>query len=155
MAALSRELTGACKLCLKASIVFLMTGLLTGVWKYRQMMRSESGRAGHYVDVAHRASLMYSNASLLLAVCGQLSVFSSQTNIKAARATLSYFAMAIVTYIVHGIQNDTTNQIQQTKTQAPGAVPLWLLKLFMNTLVLAEVGGSGILGLGAWKFLEQ
>eukprot|EP01064_Diplonema_japonicum_P023111 TRINITY_DN3355_c1_g4_i1.p1 TRINITY_DN3355_c1_g4~~TRINITY_DN3355_c1_g4_i1.p1 ORF type:complete len:153 (+),score=33.22 TRINITY_DN3355_c1_g4_i1:62-520(+) len=148
------KLAKATKLCVKGSIVFFMTGLLSGVWKYRQMMSSSAGRANHYVDVAHRSSLMYANASVLLAMCSQLSVYPSSVNEKAAKATLTFFGLAIGSYLLHGLQNDTNNQIRQSKNKEPGAVPVWLLEAFMAALVVCEVGGSAVLGLGAWKAIS-
>ena len=37
-----------------AGILFLL-GLLTGIWKFQQMMASKDGLAHRYVDIAHRA----------------------------------------------------------------------------------------------------
>jgi hypothetical protein len=50
-----------------AAGVFFLSGLLTGVWKYLQIKSSETATAHPYVDIAHRASLLYSFAALLLA----------------------------------------------------------------------------------------
>jgi hypothetical protein len=44
----------------------LMIGLLTGVWKYIAIMKSPKHQAPVYVDIAHRAALMYSFACLVL-----------------------------------------------------------------------------------------
>src|SRR5690554_1398343 len=51
---------------LLAAGIFFMNGLLTGVWKYVAMMRNEKARAPYYVDIAHRASLMYAFAAILI-----------------------------------------------------------------------------------------
>ena len=48
--------------------VFLWVGMLTGVWKYYQIRHSEQARAHYYVDIAHRSSLLYAPASLIIAV---------------------------------------------------------------------------------------
>ena len=56
----------AIKLSLAASGIFLMTGLLSGILKYRRIMTSAEHRAPVYVDIAHRASLLYSFAALFL-----------------------------------------------------------------------------------------
>ncbi|BBX41097.1 membrane protein [Mycobacterium tuberculosis variant microti OV254] len=52
---------------LAAGLIFLLA-LLLGVWKYRQIMTSQEHRAHPYVDIAHRSALLYSFATLLLAV---------------------------------------------------------------------------------------
>ena len=53
--------------------VFFLVALLTGVWKYLQIRDSEDAQAHPYVDVAHRASLMYSFAAMLLAAFIEIS----------------------------------------------------------------------------------
>ena len=80
-----------------ASGVFLLVGLLTGVWKYLQMKSSEDGQAHIYVDTAHRAALLYSFAALVLAQFVELSALSDNVNLAAAMAPLVYFAIAILT----------------------------------------------------------
>ncbi len=51
---------------LAAGLIFLWA-LALGVWKWRQIATSPQARAHPYVDVAHRAALLYSFATLLLA----------------------------------------------------------------------------------------
>jgi hypothetical protein len=46
-----------------ASGVFLLVGLVSGVWKYRHMITSEAAQAPVYVDICHRSELMYSFAA--------------------------------------------------------------------------------------------
>lgn len=72
------------KYCLTAAFLFLMTGLLTGIWKYRHMARSHAATAPVYVDIAHRSSLMYAFAAILLGQMAALSRFSDQVNAWAA-----------------------------------------------------------------------
>ena len=59
---------------LSAGLIFLLA-LVLGVWKYRQVLISPEHRAHPYVDIAHRAALLYSFAALLVAVFVQLSVW--------------------------------------------------------------------------------
>src|SRR5690606_40265044 len=63
------------KLCLSAAALFFITGLLTGVWKYACMARSPRAAAPRYVDIAHRSSLMYSFAAMLLGWFAGYSVY--------------------------------------------------------------------------------
>ncbi|MDX1458167.1 MAG: hypothetical protein R3276_11320 [Marinobacter sp.] len=137
------------KLCITAAFVFFMTGLLTGIWKYRCMATSANASAPVYVNVAHRSSLMYAFSALLLAYFAGLSVFSAVTNTIAAAAALVYFALAIVTYIVHGLLNDTSNQLRKPHRLGKRILPVWLTPLFMVSLIVAEVGGVAVLGAGA------
>ena len=53
---------------------FLWVGMLTGVWKYYQIRHSELARAHYYVDIAHRSSLLYAAASLILAVLASFTI---------------------------------------------------------------------------------
>ncbi|MFI8024743.1 hypothetical protein ACFMI7_13170, partial [Acinetobacter baumannii] len=52
------DLSKAVQLAIVFSGVFLWIGMLTGVWKYWQIRRSELSRAHYYVDIAHRSSLL-------------------------------------------------------------------------------------------------
>ena len=61
------------KLALLACGVFFLNALVTGTWKYVQIRSSPIAQAHPYVDVAHRASLLYSFAALLLARFVELS----------------------------------------------------------------------------------
>ncbi|WP_421843998.1 hypothetical protein [Marinobacter algicola] len=74
------------KICLSAAFLFFMTGLLTGIWKYRHMARSEDATSPVYVDIAHRSSLLYSFAALLLAAFSAHSVLADWVNTIAAVA---------------------------------------------------------------------
>ena len=60
------ELGGDTKAVLLAAGLIFLWALLIGVWKYREMAASPEGRAHPYVDVAHRAALLYSFATLLI-----------------------------------------------------------------------------------------
>ena len=56
---------------LAAGLIFLLA-LVLGVWKYRQIMASGDHSGHPYVDIAHRAALLYSFATLLIAVFVEL-----------------------------------------------------------------------------------
>lgn len=142
-------LTLAEKLCITAAFAFFMTGLLTGIWKYRCMATSANASAPVYVNVAHRSSLMYAFAALLLAYFARLSVFPDLVDALAALAALAFFGFAIVTYIVHGLLNDTSNQLRKPHQLGRLHLPGWVTPLFMGLLIVAEVGGAAVLGVGA------
>jgi hypothetical protein len=61
---------------------------VAGVWKYRQITTSDDHRAHPYVDIAHRAALLYSFATLPLAVFVELSAWPTWVNLTAAMAML-------------------------------------------------------------------
>lgn len=137
------------QLCLTAAFVFFFTGLLTGIWKYRHMARTLEAVAPAYVDIAHRSSLLYSFAALLLGEFAARSVFPAWVNAAAAAAALTFFALAIGTYVVHGVLRDTDNQLRRPHRIGAVLLPPWLTGAFMALLILAEVGGALVLGIGA------
>ena len=96
---------------LAAGLMF-MAALLLGVWKYRQMATSETHLAHPYVDTAHRAALLYSFATLLVAVFVELSGWSELVDLIAAGVLYFFFVMAVVSYAIHGLRRDTDNQFR-------------------------------------------
>lgn len=143
----------AVRLCVVASGVYFMLALLTGAWKYFHIAKSATATAPVYVDIAHRAALMYSFASLLLAVFAALSVWSPQTNLVAAALPLAFFGLAIVGYIVHGLLRDTDNQFLKPHRVGTIALPSAALAGFMWALMAAEIGGFTVLFAGFLKAL--
>lgn len=137
------------KICLSAAFLFFMTGLITGIWKYRHMVRSENATSPVYVDIAHRSSLLYSFAALLLAAFSAHSVFADWANTIAALATLVFFAFAIATYVIHGLLQDTDNQLRRPHRLGRRLMPPWVTGFFMISLIAGEVGGALVLGTGA------
>jgi hypothetical protein len=123
---------------LLAGLMFLWA-LLLGVWKFAQMDRSEEGLAHPYMDIAHRAALLYSFALLLVATFVELSSWSVLVNLLAAGALAFYFFAAVAGYMFHGWRRDTDNQFRR---------PSAGLKPFMATLIVAEIGGWLILFAG-------
>ncbi|MEV0854044.1 hypothetical protein [Nocardia fluminea] len=122
-------------------ITLLVTGflflsaLLLGVWKYHGIR--VDGAAHVYVDIAHRAALMYSFAGILLAVFTELSAWPTIVNLTADLVVLAFFAGAIASYALHGLRRDTTNQFD-------GQIPTEL-RLSMYALIAGEIGGFGVL----------
>ena len=120
---------------LAAGLIF-MWALLLGVWKYRQIATSENHRAHPYVDVAHRAALLYSFATLLVAVFVEFSDWSQLVDLLAAGVLVFYFAMAIAGYAWHGWKRDTDNQFWD---------PQRGLHAYMWTLLIGEIAAFGVL----------
>lgn len=137
------------KYSLTAAFVFLLTGLLTGIWKYRHIANSADATSPIYVDLAHRSSLMYSFAALVLAQLASVSVFSDQLNAVAALAALTFFAFAILTYVIHGLLRDTDNQFRRPHRLGATTLPHGLFTASMLALIAGEVGGVLTLGIGA------
>ena len=106
-------MVAASKLTLFACGVFLLTGLLTGVWKYLSIWKSPTTEARRYVNVAHQASLLYAFAALVLLKFLEFSPYAEIINLLAVAFPLFFFALAIATYIAHGILQDTDNQFRE------------------------------------------
>jgi hypothetical protein len=123
---------------LAAGLIFLLA-LVLGVWKYRQIMVSDDHRAHPYVDIAHRAALLYSFATLMLATFVELSAWPVWVNLTAAMVVVLFFVGAIVGYIVHGARRDTVNQFDP---------PVAGTGVFMALLILGEIGGFAVVFAG-------
>ncbi|MDX6651294.1 MAG: hypothetical protein QOJ38_75 [Solirubrobacterales bacterium] len=120
---------------LASGLIFLLA-LVLGIWKYVQMSSSPDGLAHPYVDTAHRAALLYSFATLLLAVFVELSSWGTTVNAVAAFTVIGYFLAAIGSYISHGARRDTDNQIRD---------PVRGTSAFFWSLVVAEIAGFSVL----------
>ena len=138
----------AANLALWGCGLFFLAGLLTGVWKYWQIAQSDKSRAHYYVDVAHRASLMYAFACLVLERFAALSVWSNAVNTAAVLASMLFFALAVGSYILHGWLQDTRNQLQPPHRLGNGSLPAGFMVTFMVLLIVAEVGGFMVLFAG-------
>lgn len=145
----------ASKLTVACAGAFLLTGLLTGIWKYLCIVRSEDATAPTYVDIAHRASLLYAFASLVILKLLEHAAFSETWGLVCALAPQLFFALAIGTYLVHGALRDTDNQLRRPHRLGSRTLPAWLPMIFMAALILAEVGGVGALFVGAMVQLFQ
>lgn len=116
---------------LAAGLIFLLA-LVLGVWKYRQIMGSDDRRAHPYVDIAHRAALLYSFATLLIAIFVELSAWPAWVNLTAAVIVVFFFVGAILSYVVHGARRDTANQFENADRRTA---------LAMALLIAGEIGG--------------
>ncbi|MFB7878040.1 hypothetical protein ACFC06_22560 [Nocardia sp. NPDC056064] len=128
------------RLTLLVTGLIFLSALLLGVWKYHGIRTSPTGAAHVYVDIAHRAALMYSFAGVLLAVFTELSAWPTAVNLIADLVVLAFFAGAIASYVLHGARRDTTDQFA-------GEVPA-ALRLSMYGLIVGEVGGFLVLFTG-------
>ncbi|MGA6135367.1 hypothetical protein ACPER7_03585 [Acinetobacter dispersus] len=141
-------LNAATQLAIVFSGIFLWVGMLTGVWKYYQIRQTAQARAHYYVDIAHRSSLLYAAASLILAALSFFTVLSDSIVLFCVVANLFFFAMSILIYILHGLLRDTTNQFKQPHQVGKWILPTWCMTLMMLSLIIVELGATGILVLG-------
>ncbi len=121
-----------------AGSIFLWA-LVLGVWKFAQIMRSPDGAAHVYVDIAHRAALMYSFATAMLGVFVQFSAWSTAVNLAALIVVVFFFVTAIASYCLHGARRDTQNQLHPTSPTMTAS---------MVALIVGEIGGTAVIVLG-------
>ncbi len=134
----------AVKISLLFSGLFLLTGMITGVWKYAKIMSSVEHKAPVYVDIAHRASFFYSFASLVIAALNSFSPFSELWQLVFIGFPLAYFALAIIGYIKEGLFDRTENMFDERNF-----ITTW----FMYGLIVGEIGGLGFI-LGGFIYTQ-
>ncbi len=129
--------------------VLFLTGLLTGVWKYRAIIRSPEAQAPVYVDLCHRAALMYAFACLVLKEFAGVSAWPEVVNRIAVATPVAFFISAVMTYAVHGVLRDTDNQLRRPHRLGRRTVHGGVITVFMYALIAGEVGGFLVLVAGA------
>lgn len=144
----AENLTQAVAWAVLFSGVFLWVGMLTGVWKYYQIRHSAQARAHYYVDIAHRSSLLYAPASLIIAILAHFSVWSEGLNFTFVLINLFFFSFSILSYVLHGWLKDTTNQFKQPHQMGRWHLPKWILSSAMIFLIIGELGATAGLLLG-------
>lgn len=132
----------AVKLTLAASGVFLFVGLIGGILKYHGIMTSANHRAHPYIDIAHRASLLYSFAALVMAALLYFSPYSERVQLVITGVPLFFFAAAIARYYQLGLQGQVTNQFAERNFHTTWG--MWLL-------IVGELGGVGAI---VWGFVS-
>lgn len=132
------------KIALLASGLFLLSGMLTGVWKYARIMESAEHQAPVYVDIAHRASFFYSFACLVIAKLIEYSPFSGFQQVVIVAVPILYFILTVAGYIREGYLNRTENMFAERNF-----VTTW----FMYGLIAGEIGGF-ILILGGFIYTQ-
>jgi hypothetical protein len=126
----------AVKIALLFSGLFLLAGMLLGILKYRGMMGSETHQAPVYVDIAHRASLLYSFAALVMAKLLEFSPFGPKTQVVIVMIPLAYFGLTVIQYTKLGIRRQ-----EQTMFSQRSFLTTW----FMYSLIIGEIGGLAMI----------
>lgn len=105
-------------------------------------MSSANHKAPPYIDVAHRASFMYSFAALVMAELLKFSPYSEQVQLIITSIPLFFFAMTIGQYFKLSIQNKVTNQLSERNFNTTWGILL---------LIIGEIGGVGAI---VWGFIS-
>ncbi|MEN9437284.1 MAG: hypothetical protein RIR09_1939 [Pseudomonadota bacterium] len=134
-------MNSAVKLTLAASGIFLFVGMVGGVLKYHGIMTSRNHRAHPYIDIAHRASLLYSFAALVMAALLYFSPYSEPVQLVITGVPLFFFATAIAQYYRLGLEGKVTNQFKERNFTTT-----WGMLL----LIVGELGGVGAI---VWGFI--
>ena len=132
----------AVKITLATSGLFLLIAMIGGVLKYHGIMTNKNHRAHPYIDIAHRASLLYSFAALVMAELLKYSPYSEQTQIVITCVPLFFFASAIAKYFKLGLSGKTTNQFKERN---------FFTTWGMLFLIIGEIGGVGAI---VWGFIS-
>ena len=132
------------KIALLASGLFLLSGMVTGIWKYAKIMRSAEHKAPVYVDIAHRASFFYSFASLVIARLIEFSPFSQFQQAVIVGVPILYFILTVAGYIKEGLADRTDNMFAERNF-----ITTW----FMYGLIAGEIGGF-LLILGGFVYTQ-
>ena len=130
------------ELALITACLLFLTALLTGVWKYADMIKSPDKKAHRYIDTAHYASFFYTFACLFLAELAELSALSVQWNYLAIGTLCTFFVGTIIQYAWLGYTQKTTNQFD-TKSKT--------IHILMYLLIVGEIGSFMILFFGFMK----
>ncbi len=141
---LTKIMNLAIKISLLISGLFLLNGMLTGIWKYTKIMSSENHQAPVYVDIAHRASFFYSFASLVIAKLIEFSPFSSFWQVIIIAVPLAYFVVTVIGYMKEGFLNRTENMFSERNF-----ITTW----FMYGLIAGEIGGFSVI-LGGFFYTQ-
>lgn len=107
-------------------------------------MKSPEHQAPVYVDIAHRAALMYAFACIVLLEFARVSDLPDMLEAVAVALPVLFFLIAIFTYMLLGITNHTDNQFNQKNFTTTWG---------MYLLIAGEVGGFAVLMYGAIRTL--
>lgn len=132
----------AIKISLLASGLFLFAGMLIGIVKHQQMLKSPDHNAPAYVDIAHRAAFLYSFAMLVIAKLLEFSPYSETVQLVSMGSVLIFLAVTIVGYFSHGVMNKTDNLFHKRNFSTT-----W----YVYALTVGEIGGLAVI---LWGFIS-
>lgn len=143
--------SSATRFGLMCAAALFITGVLCGVWKYVCIRRSDAACAPVYVDIAHRASLMYAFSTVLLSLLAQTNTWSSAVCTACIGASVAMFAVSIGSYVLHGLLRDTDNQFRPPFALAGRPVHGRFVDAVMVLKATIETGAAVLL---TWGFLS-
>lgn len=127
------------KLAILFSGLFLLIGMLTGVWKYATIMKSENAKSSMYVDIAHRNALLFSFACVVIAKLMEFSPFSPTTQMVITAIPLFYFSLTTINQIKEGFAGRTETIFKERNFSTT-----W----FTYGLIIGEIGAISLMIIG-------
>lgn len=124
------------RLALLAAGITLVVAMVLGAWKYREIATTPEHRAHIYIDIAHRAALLYSFALTTLAALIEFSAWSVTSHLVALGVLVFFFWTAVGSYAVHGYLKDTENQAAASDLGTRG---------YMIALIVGEIAATGFI----------
>jgi len=132
----------AVKISLLSSGLFLLLGMLIGIIKYQRMLSTAEHLAPVYINIAHRAALLYSFAMLVVAALLEHGNGSLKLQLGATFSLLLFLTLTVFGYLAHGLQNQTDNMFRRRNF-----ITTW----YMYFLIVGEIGGLSII---LWGFIS-
>lgn len=132
----------AVKLSLLSSGIFLLLGMLVGIIKYQRMLSTAEHVAPVYINIAHRAALLYSFAMLVIAALLEHGNGSPKVQLSATLSVLVFLTLTVFGYLAHGLSNNTDNMFRERN---------WITTWYMYFLIAGEIGGLSII---LWGFIS-
>lgn len=133
---------------LLCAATLLGVGLACGVWKYRCIRRSPEACAPIYVDIAHRAALMYAFTTTLLAMLARDNAWPAAVCSACIAGAVSMFSLSIASYVLHGWLRDTDNQFRTPMKLGGRPVHAPAVDAFMGLKTVVEAGAVLVLASG-------
>lgn len=133
----------AIKISLLASGLFLLIGMLIGIVKHQQMLKSPGHNAPAYIDIAHRAAFLYSFAMLVIAKLLEYSPYSETVQLVSMGSVLTFLSVTIVGYFATGMMNKTDNLFRHRDFRTT-----W----YVYMLTVGEIGGLAVI---VWGFISS
>jgi hypothetical protein len=127
------------KLSILFAGLFLLIGMITGVWKYATIMKSENAKSSMYVDIAHRNALLFSFACIVIAKLMEFSPFSPAMQMVITAIPLFYFSLTTINQIKEGFAGRTETIFKERNFSTT-----W----FTYGLVIGEVGSISLMIIG-------
>lgn len=137
------NVTPAVKFTLAASGLFLLSGLTVGILKYHGIMKNPDHRAHPYIDIAHRASFLYSFAALVMAELLKYSPYPDSVQLVITGVPLFFFAAAIGRYTWLGLDGKVVQQFSHRNFNTTWG---------MYLLIAGELDGIGVI---VWGFISS